>query len=61
MSSDATVPARENASRHIRLTAHASADAQVEMDAKMALGYFTSGSVADADELKKPKGRSLSV
>ena len=37
------------------------ADAQVEMDAKMAAGYFTPGSVPDADELKKAKGRSLSV
>ncbi len=61
MSSDVTVPARENASRHIRPTAHASADVQVEMDAKMAAGYFTPGSVPDADELKKAKGRSLRV
>ena len=38
-----------------------SADAQVEMDAKMAAGYFTPGSVPDADELKKAKGRGLNV
>ena len=35
------------------------ADAQVEMDAKMAAGYFTPGAVPTADELKKAKGRSL--
>ncbi len=35
------------------------ADARVEMDAKMAAGYFTPGHVPDADELKKPKGREL--
>jgi hypothetical protein len=35
------------------------ADARVEMDAKMAAGYFTSGAVPDALELKKPKGRAL--
>jgi GTP cyclohydrolase II len=37
------------------------ADAQVEMDAKMAAGYFTPGAVPDADELKKAKGRGLDV
>ena len=37
------------------------ADAQVEMDAKMAAGYFTPGAVPSADELKKAKGRSLDV
>ena len=37
------------------------ADAQVEMDAKMAAGYFTPGPVPDADELKKAKGRGLGV
>jgi GTP cyclohydrolase II len=35
------------------------ADARVEMDAKMAAGYFTPGPVPDADELKKAKGRGL--
>jgi GTP cyclohydrolase II len=35
------------------------ADARVEMDAKMAAGYFTPGHVPDAEELKKPKGRGL--
>ena len=35
------------------------ADAQVEMDAKMAAGYFTPGAVPTAEELKKAKGRSL--
>jgi GTP cyclohydrolase II len=36
------------------------ADAQVEMDAKMAAGYFTPGTIPDAQELKKAKGRGLS-
>lgn len=35
------------------------ADARVEIDAKMAAGYFTPGQVPDADELKKAKGRAL--
>ncbi len=35
------------------------ADAQVEMDAKMAAGYFTPGAVPDAAELLKAKGRGL--
>ena len=35
------------------------ADARVEMDAKVAAGYFTSGAVPDAEELKKAKGREL--
>ncbi|MDP1685378.1 GTP cyclohydrolase II [Hydrogenophaga sp.] len=35
------------------------ADAQVEMDAKMAAGYFTPGAVPTAEELKKAKGRGL--
>ena len=35
------------------------ADARVEMDAKMAAGYFTEGEVPDGNELAKPKGRSL--
>jgi len=35
------------------------ADARVEMDAKMAAGYFTPGAVPDAQELKKAKGRGL--
>jgi len=34
-------------------------DARVEIDAKMAAGYFTPGSVPDAEELKKAKGRGL--
>ena len=34
-------------------------DARVEIDAKMAAGYFTPGVVPDADELKKVKGRGL--
>ena len=33
------------------------ADARVEMDAKMAAGYFTEGAVPDGNELAKPKGR----
>ncbi len=36
------------------------ADARVEIDAKMAAGYFTPGPVPDADELRKAKGRDLS-
>src|SRR6476646_560624 len=36
------------------------ADARVEIDAKMAAGYFTPGPVPDADELRKAKGRGLS-
>ncbi|MBL8309106.1 MAG: GTP cyclohydrolase II [Burkholderiales bacterium] len=35
------------------------ADARVEMDAKIASGYFTLGLVPDADELKIAKGRGL--
>jgi GTP cyclohydrolase II len=35
------------------------ADARVEMDAKMAAGYFTPGVVPDAEELRKAKGRGL--
>lgn len=35
------------------------ADAQVEIDAKMAAGYFTPGPVPDAVELAKAKGRGL--
>lgn len=35
------------------------ADAQVEMDAKMAAGYFTPGAVPTAEELKVAKGRGL--
>jgi GTP cyclohydrolase II len=35
------------------------ADARVEMDAKVAAGYFTPGRVPDADELKNTKGRAL--
>jgi GTP cyclohydrolase II len=34
-------------------------DARVEIDAKMAAGYFTPGPVPDALELKKAKGRGL--
>jgi GTP cyclohydrolase II len=35
------------------------ADARVEMDAKMAAGYFTPGDVPDATQLKRTKGRGL--
>ncbi|VEG55146.1 GTP cyclohydrolase II [Mycolicibacterium aurum] len=35
------------------------ADAQVEMDAKTAAGYYTPGVVPDVEELKKAKGRGL--
>ena len=35
------------------------ADAQVEIDAKTAAGYYTPGVVPDIDELKKAKGRGL--
>ncbi|WP_349268878.1 GTP cyclohydrolase-2 [Mycolicibacterium parafortuitum] len=35
------------------------ADAQVEIDAKTAAGYFTPGAVPDAEELRKVKGRRL--
>ena len=34
-------------------------DARVEMDAKLAAGYFTDGDVPDASELTRPKGRGL--
>jgi GTP cyclohydrolase II len=34
-------------------------DARVEMDAKMAAGYFTEGAIPDGNELAKPKGRAL--
>jgi GTP cyclohydrolase II len=34
-------------------------DARVEMDAKMAAGYFTEGLVPSESELGKPKGRAL--
>jgi GTP cyclohydrolase II len=36
------------------------ADARVEMDAKMAAGYFTEGQVPSEIELAKAKGRALS-
>lgn len=35
------------------------ADARVEMEAKMAAGYFTPGEVPDAQDLKNTKGRGL--
>ncbi|MGX9791805.1 GTP cyclohydrolase II [Mycobacterium sp. MMS18-G62] len=35
------------------------ADARVEIDAKMAAGYFTTGPVPGVDELQKAKGRGL--
>jgi hypothetical protein len=35
------------------------ADARVEMDAKMAAGYFTPDAVPSADELALAKGRGL--
>jgi GTP cyclohydrolase II len=34
-------------------------DARVEMEAKMAAGYFTDGATPAAEELAKPKGRGL--
>jgi len=34
-------------------------DARVEIDAKMAAGYFTPGPVPDAEEMRKPKGRGF--
>jgi GTP cyclohydrolase II len=34
-------------------------DARVEIDAKMAAGYFTAGPVPDSTELRKPKGRGF--
>jgi hypothetical protein len=34
-------------------------DARVEMDAKMAAGYFTDGAVPTDNELAKAKGRTL--
>jgi hypothetical protein len=34
-------------------------DARVEMDAKMAAGYYTEGEVPDGNELAKAKGRTL--
>ena len=35
-------------------------DARVEIDAKLAAGYFTSGDIPDPAELGRPKGRGLS-
>jgi hypothetical protein len=35
------------------------ADAKVEIDAKMAAGYFTPDAAPTREELEKPKGRSL--
>jgi GTP cyclohydrolase II len=35
------------------------ADARVEMDAKVAAGYFTTGALPGADELRIAKGRGL--
>jgi GTP cyclohydrolase II len=35
------------------------ADAQVEMGAKIAAGYFTRGAVPGADDLKNTRGRGL--
>ncbi|HET9646120.1 MAG TPA: hypothetical protein VFP68_22825, partial [Burkholderiaceae bacterium] len=35
------------------------ADARVEIEAKIAAGYFTDGSVPDSDRLAATKGRSL--
>ena len=34
-------------------------DAKVEIDAKMAAGYYTDGEIPDDDELAKPKGREF--
>ncbi len=36
-------------------------DARVEMDAKMAAGYFTEGAIPDGNELARTKGRALEV
>lgn len=36
-------------------------DAQVEIDAKVAAGYYTDGAVPDPDELTKAKGRSYDI
>jgi GTP cyclohydrolase II len=36
------------------------ADARVEIDAKMAAGYFTPGPVPGEEELRNTKGRGLS-
>ena len=35
------------------------ADARVEIDAKMAAGYFTPGAAPGTEELKKVRGRGL--
>jgi GTP cyclohydrolase II len=35
------------------------ADARVEMDAKVAAGYFSTGPVPDSEELRKAKGREI--
>jgi len=35
------------------------ADARVEIDAKMAAGYFTEGAKPDAERLKTTRGREL--
>jgi len=35
------------------------ADARVEMEAKVAAGYFTPGAVPDEEELRRTKGREL--
>ena len=37
------------------------ADAKVEMEAKKAAGYFTTGKVASKEELTEVKGRALDV
>lgn len=37
------------------------ADARVEIDAKMAAGYYTDGDVPDPEDLRKPKGRAYDV
>ena len=40
-------------------TTNLALEAELEMDAKMAAGYFTPGAIPDAEELKKAKGRGL--
>ena len=37
------------------------ADARVEIDAKMAAGYYTDGEIPDGSELEKPKGRDYEI
>ena len=43
----------------LNLTELIPADAQVEMDAKKAAGYFTDETVSQPGDLSKPHGRGL--